>query len=115
MKAMSNDEDPQFNFEKEVKPFLEQGLIKKADFLPQEGLDEWFDNAAVNFTTLEKIVIEVEWSTETGIYVVGCRDDKGKENLHLDKKKKFDSLEGLFNEYSPMYRDKFMGDLGSKL
>jgi len=30
-------------------------------------------------------------------------------------KSKFDSLESLFNEFSPKYRDKFSGDLTSKL
>ena len=98
-----------------MQPFLDQKHIKSAEFLPQEGLDEWFDNAAVNFITLEKIKIEVEWSTETGIYVVECRDDSGKGNLHLNKKRKFDSLEGLFTEYSQEYKNKFMGDLGQKL
>lgn len=41
MRAMMDHEDPQFNFQAEVQPFLDQKHIKKVDFATQDGLDEW--------------------------------------------------------------------------
>ena len=115
MRAMMDEEDPHFNFQAEVQPFLDQKHISKVDFETQDGLDEWPDNAVVKFTTLEGTEIDCNWSTEQGLYVRCVFNPKKPCDDYDHLAKKFDSLEGLFSEYSPMYRDKFSNDLSSKL
>jgi hypothetical protein len=69
----------------------------------------------VKFITLDETEINCNWSTEQGLYVRDCFNPKRPVDDYDHLIKKFDSLEALFSEYSPMYRDKFHGDLSSKL
>ena len=70
-------------------------------------MDEWPDNCAVKFTTLEEIEIDCEWSVEMGIKVITVFSPKTPAKDWSSKHQKFDSLEALFSEYSDAYKDKF--------
>ena len=104
---MSTGDCPSFNFEEEYAPFLEAQQIKSATHVPAEGGG---DTILITFTTLEDSKIECLWGTQCGLVVQ--KVEPAQPNVTTTQ---FDSLEGLFTEYSPMYRDKFHNDLSSKL